>query len=291
MREFFERVYAPAKLRGKSDKTVYQYQIQIGRFGTFLNHEPTLADLVDDTVTQFLAWIVAQGRTPATANKARNHLLALWRFAARKNLVREFPDVMPHREPRRVPKAWTQADLTKLFGTCDCVAGGWNGILAADWWIALHAVMWDSAERVGAVMQIEWCWIDLETGWLIVPAEARKFQREDKAFLLHPQTVGYLEKIRHSGSKFVFVWPWTRQTLWIRYAKILADAGLPTDRKSKFHRMRKSAASWFEAAGGNATDLLGHTARRTTEAYLDPRIVPKPQASNLLFRPDLGATG
>jgi hypothetical protein len=38
------------------------------------------------------------------------------------------------------------------------------------------------------------------------------------------------------------------------------------------------------AAGGNATDLLGHANRETTKRYLDPRIVKQKQPSELLFR-------
>jgi integrase len=49
--------------------------------------------------------------------------------------------------------------------------------------------------------------------------------------------------------------------------------------------MRRSVASHYEAAGGNATELLGHSSRSVTLAYLDPRIVPQQHAVDLLFRP------
>lgn len=38
-------------------------------------------------------------------------------------------------------------------------------------------------------------------------------------------------------------------------------------------------------AGGNATELLGHSSRKVTEAYLDPEIVARPAACDRLFRP------
>ena len=41
----------------------------------------------------------------------------------------------------------------------------------------------------------------------------------------------------------------------------------------------------MKAAGGNASNLLGHSGRRVTEKYLDPRVVTPPQASDMLFRP------
>lgn len=40
-----------------------------------------------------------------------------------------------------------------------------------------------------------------------------------------------------------------------------------------------------EAAGGNATELLGHSSRKVTrQSYLDPRITGPPAAVDLLFR-------
>ena len=62
-------------------------------------------------------------------------------------------------------------------------------------------------------------------------------------------------------------------------------AGLPDTREYKFHAIRKSTASHYEAAGGNATELLGHSSRKVTQGYLDPRIVRTKPAVELLFRP------
>jgi hypothetical protein len=46
--------------------------------------------------------------------------------------------------------------------------------------------------------------------------------------------------------------------------------------------MRRSVASYFKQAGGDATELLDHSARSVTQAYLDPRIVTQVQAMDLL---------
>ena len=83
----------------------------------------------------------------------------------------------------------------------------------------------------------------------------------------------------------IFPWPYCPSMLWLRYKKIIRRAGLPTGRKRAFHCMRKSAASHFEAAGGNATELLGHSDRRVTLSYLSPTIVKPQQSSALLFSP------
>lgn len=71
----------------------------------------------------------------------------------------------------------------------------------------------------------------------------------------------------------VFPWPRQRSYVWKRLEIILQRAGLPAGRKDKFHRIRKTTASYFEAAGGNAQKLLDHADAATTRKYLDPRIV------------------
>ena len=70
------------------------------------------------------------------------------------------------------------------------------------------------------------------------------------------------------------------------FDKVLSAAGLPTDRKSKFHRMRRSVASHLHAAGHNATDALGHSSADVTrKSYFDPNIIGAVRPSALLFRP------
>jgi integrase len=83
----------------------------------------------------------------------------------------------------------------------------------------------------------------------------------------------------------VFHWPYCEKYIWQKYSAVLKAAHLPSGRLDKFHRIRKSVASHFEAAGGNATLLLGHTTRSTTvTSYIDPRICAPEQAMDKLFR-------
>ena len=75
------------------------------------------------------------------------------------------------------------------------------------------------------------------------------------------------------------------KTLIRHYRDILRRAGLPSDAKDLFHKIRKTTASYIKAAGGNPTDRLGHSSDQVTKAYLDPRIAQPPRAVNLLPRP------
>ncbi|NLX55090.1 MAG: site-specific integrase [Planctomycetaceae bacterium] len=283
LHDFFETIYLPLKLRNRSDNTVRLYRYSIRCFEETLGRPATLEDLTDTQVSMHLARLVADKRSPYTVNKERSQLLAIWSFAARKRYVEAFPDVEPEVAPKRAPLAWLESDMRRLVQACHDQTGYYDGIPAATWWIAIHEVCWDTAERIGAIRQLTWEHLNSD-GWLIVPAELRKGKREDKCFLLGPDTLGTLQAISLPERRLIFPWPFSTTYLYHVYRKILRRAGLPTDSRSKFHRLRRTAASYYEAAGGNATDLLGHANRETTKRYLDPRIVKQKQPSEVLFR-------
>lgn len=282
--DFYRLHYEPLKLRSRSDNTRRLYATSLRSFGKFLARLPTLADLTDDCVNRYLAWFRRLPRAPASVNKERSNLLAIWRFAARKRYVDLWPDVEAEVEPDRVPQAWTDQQMFRLFAACGQETGVIASIPAGDWWRALHLVAWDSGERIGAVMGVRWPDVDLVGRWVLCRAETRKGKRADKLYRLAEDTATALRAIRRPFER-VFEWPYHRSYLWYKYAAILRRAGLPADRRSKFHRLRRTVASNFEAAGGDATALLGHSRRSITERYLDPRICQKQQAADLLYRP------
>ncbi|HEY4310552.1 MAG TPA: site-specific integrase [Pirellulales bacterium] len=291
VRQLYIHFYRPLKLRAASPKTDYQYKINIDSFERFLGREPLLTDFDDEVIGALLSWIVQRGRSTATANKAASHLLALFNFAARKRFVQQFPDVTRLTEPVRIPKAWSETDLRRLFAALYAAPGKIAGVPAGLWWVALHQLLWWTAERIGAVRQLRWSDVDLETGWLIVPAEFRKFQTSDKATELPPAALEALRAIRNPGRTLIFPWPHSDEYLWTVYREIRKRAGMPIDAKSSFHRMRKTAASFFEAAGGNATELLGHSSRAVTMRYLSPAIVKPQQTAGMLFSPGAAPKG
>jgi integrase len=285
LRWLFYEFYVPLRLRSGSGRTRVLYAYTIRNFGRFLGREPMLSDLTDMVVSRMLAWMADRGLSPYTVAKEHDQLLAIWRMGCRKRLVEEWPDVDRGRLPVRIPKAWSRDDLAKLWAAIETLPGRLGDVAARDWWKALHFVLWYSAERIEAIRRLRWADVDLESGWLIIPAEFRKGGQAEKALQLPPVAIAALEKIREPRRGLIFPWPYSASYIYTKYAEILAAAGLSTDAKSKFHRMRKSSASHFEANGGNATALLGHSSRKVTMAYLDPRIVTQQQTSDLLFTP------
>ncbi len=272
----------------RSQTTRYHYTLALREFRRFLGHEPTLADLTEDSV---LGWMVAMrsagGKQNATINSSKHRIIALWEWAARKRLVDEFPTIADLKEPRRTPKAWSQEQLNTLLSACQHQQGLILGVPASLWWTGLHLVLWDCGERISAILALTWSHVNLDGGRLDIPAELRKGQGQDMSYSLHPDTVAVLRSLRAATDKDeIFPWRCTRAYLFMVYTKLLKDAGLPHDRVSKFHRMRRSVASHMAAAGGNATRALAHSSEEVTRrSYLDPSITGTAGPAQILFRP------
>jgi integrase len=283
MLRFFEEHYLPLKLRSRAKNTIRLYRSSVKCFGKTLGRAACLSDLTDEAVSLHLSRLITDGYSPYTVNKERSQLLAMWNWAARKKFVDRWPDVEAERCPTRIPQAWMQGEMGLLMASCQLQRGRICGVLASNWWVSLHMVIWDTGERIGAVRQLKWENLDAD-GWLLIPAELRKGKREDKHFRLGPDTLQALERIRQPDREMIFPWECHPNVIYRHYRKILVRAGLPTDRRSKFHRLRRTVASNYEAHGGDATALLGHANRSTTKQYLDPRIIKTKQPCEVVYR-------
>jgi integrase len=288
----YEKKYEPTALRSRAENTKRLYRTTLLMFGRFLGRQPTLDDLNDDTVAAFAAWRLAAPLSKHSVNKDLFNLLALWRWCHRKNLVDVWPDVKMENAPRRTPIAWTESEMRRIYRTACGLKGDVGNVPACHWWPALILVALDSAERINAVFKLDWGNVDMRRKWLRFPAETRKGSRDDSAVRLRDSTIAALRKIRPKlGGELsgpVFPWPYCYSYIWRKYGQLLAAAGLPNDRKRKFHCIRKTVASHVAAAGGDATAMLRHSKREITEAYFDPRIVTRQQPVDVLF--DVGDT-
>lgn len=281
LRTLFDRYYRPRKLLGRSEKNAYQYFMQLRHLARFLGREPTTDDLDDDTLAAFLQWFIdgrdrqLRPRSPETANKARSHLTALWRFAAQVGLVDRWPTIPKIPVPESAPMAWTVEQITLIFNACADARGWLCGIPAADYWIAFHRLLWDTGERSGAMLALRWDWLSRDT--LAVPGIVRKANKV-AVYVLSPPTLAALERIREPARDLIFPWRLHRSTFYHHYRRLIERAGLSYTRSGP-QKMRRSFASHLEAAGGNATAALQHCNRSVTlKSYIDPRIV-SPEAA------------
>ena len=206
-------------------------------------------------------------------NDARGYFLTYWRFAYKRKLVREWPLVDKLREYRRLPKAWTTAELEVLLTTAAATPGMIEGVPAGGWWTGLLLVLYDTGVRRRAAFSIEREHLDLDTAWLTVPAENQK-QKVEQRFKLSGQTVEAIRSIWLPPRRFLFPWPYSKRHLWTAFTRVLEAAGLPHTRFDKFHKLRKTCASYIAKAAGldAASRQLGHSGVEVSKRYVDPSI-------------------
>ena len=282
----FERTYRPLKLSNSSATTVIKYRIAIAKLRDFVGHDPTVGDLNDEIVTAFLGWMVSEGLAVPTANSYGSKIGSLWTFLAKRRIAPLFPTFRLLKEPRRIPVTWTREQRQTLHRTLHSLKGKIAGTPAAVFWTGLVRTLEETAERAGAVFSFRWDDLDEKTGWIISRAENRKGKTEDLAFRLHPDTLKILRQFARV-SDLIFYWPKCRASLWNNYRGILVQAGLPSDRKRMFQCFRRTTATEIEIAGGDATELLGHSERKITLTYyLDRSKLRKIQPSDIIRKPD-----
>ena len=277
--DLLRNLYAP--LKGICDRTIELYQFTIDAYGQVLGREPTLADLEELSVARFLAHRV-RTRSPATAAKDRSQIRALWEFASRRKLVDTWPTIPLIRVPERVPEAWMTDEMDRLLVSASMERAIYDGIPAALWWKGLLLLAYDTGERATALVSLRW--ENVRGCNVLFRAEDRKGRRRDILREISVHTADALLAIKGDRlpSDQVFPWPRCRSYLWKRLEIILERAGLPSGRKDKFHRIRKTTASFYEAGGGSAQWLLDHSDPATTRKYLDPRIVKGRAAPDVL---------
>lgn len=277
--------YRLRKLGSASQSSLQTWEIAFRMFDRHLGREATIDDLDDDVFCEFIEWR-RESVSAATVNRDLVSLLACWRWGHRIGLIPRWPQVTLQKVPTRTPIAWTEAEFNQLLATARTWQGDVGSAPGAIWWPALLLVLFDSGERITACLSLQWSNLSLDSGWARFLAETRKGQREDSLLRLHPETCDAVAPLRRYCNEYVFDWPYGKKYIWLKYGKLLEAAGLPNDRSRKFHCIRKTTASYVEAAGGNATLALRHSNRTTTLAYLDPRIVTPPQSVDYLWRPN-----
>lgn len=286
-----------APLKNLSDRSVAMYVSTLERFRDFLGHEPTVDDLDDLTAARFLRWRQTHQHgkwkmiSPASLAKDSAHLRSLWSWLAKKRWKRsdgellEFPDYARPRVPKPVPKAYKAEELASLVAAAKHRKGLVAGRPAAWYWTTKLQAMFQTGERIGAVMQIRWSEVDLERHTLTFLAATRKGHRETITRPITPELARLLAS--QKGADNERVWPWLddREMLscYASLRVLCRCAGVPY---KPFHAIRKATASYLKRAGISAKKQLGHSSEEMAEAhYYDEEITGR--ESNLDHLPDI----
>lgn len=285
--EFYGAVYRPRRLPGGGYGTQKMYQIALSQFGDYLKREPLVTDLTEDNLGGFLAWLRDGGRATSTCNVTLARLMALARYAFRKRLLRDEPEIQKLREPKRVPRAFRTEQIGALLDAAGRLTGNLSEDLPlprAAWWVALIHVCYWTGLRIKAALSVEQSNVDLKGGTLLVLAEEQK-QNADQLFRLHSDCVDAISQMWLPKRQLLFPWPWVHNTLYRHFRKILKAADLPTGRRDLFQKIRRTTYSYSKLGGIDAGRQLGHS-RDMSAHYEDPTITQERQACDVLPRPE-----
>jgi integrase len=260
--------YAP--LTAISDRTLTLYSYTLRAWGELLGRPPETGDLEELNVARFLQWRVRKW-APATAAKDRAQLHALWLFAAKRKMCETWPSIHRVNVPERIPEAWLTDEMQRLMAAAAAEPGRIGVFPAAAVWRALLLLSYDTGERISSMLGLRCS--DVRGLNVIFRAEQRKGKRRDIFREISQECADALAAVRRRPDDFALPWDHHRTCVWRYLNKILERAGLPKDRRCKFHKIRKTTASYYEAAGGSAQRLLDHSSPAVTRKYLDPRIV------------------
>jgi integrase len=270
-----------ALLRELKPSTIALYAMLWDRFDRFLGRAATVDDFDDLVVARYLRWRAEtpgwRGRlpSPASVRKDRTMIAAVWTYAARKRLAKEFPELPRVRVPETLPigRAYTADDVGKLIRAAKRRIGKVGGLPAKWWWPTLLYAALCSGERFSALTSLRWGQVDLERRRVVFLAATRKGGTRDIERSITPQLAEMMAEQRRGPEDLV--WPWDRRhrSQWASLQVLCRTAGV---RYRGFHGIRRTAASYAAAKFGAeaATMLLDHYDPRLQRVYVDPLIAP-----------------
>lgn len=282
--------YAASKLKF-GERSEAEYRTTINKFGEWLERPATVSDLNKKSVRGYLKHRI-QSRSEATAKKDRQQLLAMWRWAWDEELVDTLPRGIPKIEvPTKRVRAWKPSEVAAILQAAE----SWP--VEKDWgpreWSALLLTIYDSAERISALLRCPLDGFDARERSLWIPASARKGRAADQLASLHETTVEAIETMiagRRGTSDRLFSYWGCYRTLLRRFERLLDSAGVDRAQRKLFHDLRRTSFTLTWAALGKdaARDQCGHTAD-LSRFYLDHSLLadlrPGQRVADAIVRP------
>lgn len=298
LRELLRDRIAP--LKNLSERSVVMYESTLDRLRDHLGHEATVDDLDDLTIAKFLRWRAVTPQcsrgviSPASLAKDSAHIRSLWSWLAKKRWKKangdllEFPDYARPKVPKPRPVAYTVDELQRLVTAAKHRKGYIAGVPAAWYWPTKILAMYQTGERIGAILAIRWGEVDLERCTLTFLAATRKGHRETITRAISPELARMMAPQRRAPD--ALVWPWLEgRKLISAYGSMKVLCRLADVPYHPFHSIRKSTASYLKRAGVSAKKQLGHSSEEMAENhYYDERITGVESALDYLPPLDLG---
>jgi integrase len=282
LKELLERY---RDLRNLSEKTSVLYDMLLDRLRAFLGHEPTVDDLDDLVISRYLrerathSWAGKPIR-PASVQKDKVMLQAVWNYAARKRWAKDFPELPRIKVPKSIPvgRAYPADEVSKMLRQSLRRKGTTGGRPSCWFWSTLLYMGYCTGERAEAMMSLRWGDIDLERRRVLFRGETRKGRTRDIERDITPELARLMAPERGQPDELVWIWDRCRGSLWTSLKLLCRLAGV---KYRGFHGLRRTRASYAALAGGTAaaTQVLDHSDPNLQKVYVDPTICPTEQSS------------
>ena len=190
--------------------------------------------------------------------------------------------------PKPRPVAYTAEELQKLIEYARHRKGYVAGVPAAWVWPTMLMAMFQTGERIGAVLALRWSEVDLDRRTLTFLAATRKGHRETITRQICPELAAVLATRQRAPNDLV--WPWLEdRKIGSAYGSLRVMCRKAGVDYHPFHSIRKATASYMKRAGKSAKTQLGHASEEMAEThYYDSRIVGAESALDYLPPLDLG---
>lgn len=228
------------------------------------------------TANRFVDWLKSQPTTPKTQHGRRCAFGTLWLAASEAGMA---PDPVPFRRivvPKKSPVAWDFESVQRLVTAVKQDSRPWcNGIQFGTYWSSLFSAAWDSALRLGDLLEIEYSWIirDKDGSGLLRKVQSKTLR--EHYVKLHPSTMRLITDAMCQCPGRRLIWPLktTRRRFYEHMKSILKANGF----QGTFRYFRRSAITFAEGQSpGSGQHMAGHQDARTTrESYIDPMLLPK----------------
>lgn len=256
----------------RSPRTADHYRRAIRQYAEAISlGDATAHDLSDDGLVALEKYLIDLDYSITTVNERLGRVKALWKWLAQRGELKVWPTIARIPEPEPYRRAWTVEQVRQILQACKRMDYTYDGVPASHWWRVWHYVQWETGERTGALLRLQWTWIN-ERG-IDVPAMARKGMKS-AYYRLSAHSLRELEAIRAPRREIVFPWDLHPCMFWEHYSRLLRYAGLPDDRKCKPQRMRRTHLTYWAVGGEDATLRAKHVDSETTRKhYLDETIL------------------
>lgn len=247
-----------------------------------------LDDLNARIITDYLCWMIDQGRKPATLRSRRTKLIVLWRAAFDGGYTNNPPDsrIRRIRVPAPNPRGITPEEAAALIRWCQANMRRRMRLVpvpAGDYLAALFAFLWDSGMRLGDAVSMEYAWIGPTITW-----------RQNKTNVWHKahlttETLDAIERIRTNRA---LIWPRPGKSRTALYKLIRrAFAGVGIAGTSKL--FRQGVATNVYVNGADPGMALGHVpgSRVAVRHYVRPDVQIATVSPQPLFRPGTSPQG